>query len=130
MSTPSPVTDPGAPAPGPVRRAAGAARTLAADDVRAWLRLDDGRDVELVVDVAAATTAYVDALPVAGLDPDPWPEPVYLAATMLAARWYRRRNSPAGVDQVTDAGAVYVTREDPDVARLLQFGRFAPPRIG
>ena len=50
MSTPSPVTDPGAPAPGPVRRAAGAARTLAADDVRAWLRLDDGRDVELVVD--------------------------------------------------------------------------------
>ena len=35
-----------------------------------------------------------------------------------------------GDDQVTDAGAVYVTREDPDVARLLQFGRFAPPRIG
>ena len=42
-----------------------------------------------------------------------------LGALMLAARLVRRRNSPEGVQAVTELGPVYVSRNDPDVALLL-----------
>ena len=53
-----------------------------------------------------------------------------LGATMLAARLYRRRNSPEGVATFTAEGAVYVQRNDPDVALLLGIGSYAPPVVG
>ena len=53
-----------------------------------------------------------------------------LAATMLAARLYRRRNSPDGVQAMTDAGAWYVARTDPDVARLLRIDQYISPQVG
>jgi hypothetical protein len=53
-----------------------------------------------------------------------------LGATMLAARLYRRRNSPEGVATFTADGAVYVQRNDPDVAMLLGIGAYAPPVVG
>jgi len=53
-----------------------------------------------------------------------------LGATMLAARLYRRRNSPEGVATFTADGAMYVQRNDPDVALLLGIGSYAPPMVG
>jgi hypothetical protein len=49
---------------------------------------------------------------------------------MLAARLYRRRNSPEGVATFTADGAVYVQRNDPDVGMLLGIGSWAPPVVG
>lgn len=51
-------------------------------------------------------------------------------ATMLAARLYRRRNTPDGVTAFSDAGPVYVQRNDPDVAQLLNLGAYAKPAVG
>ena len=46
-------------------------------------------------------------------------------ATMLAARVYRRRNSPNGVEGYGSdlQGAVYTRATDPDVAQMLELGR-------
>jgi hypothetical protein len=103
-------------------------------DVKAWLKIDpsDTTDDEILVPICDATMAYVAALPyVAGLDPAlDWPADVRLGTTMLAAKLYRRRLSPSGIDAVTDAGAVYVARADPDVARLLHLDSQAYPRVG
>jgi len=49
---------------------------------------------------------------------------------MLAARMYRRRNSPSGVEAITDAGTSFVARYDSDISRLLRLDGFAQPRIG
>lgn len=51
-------------------------------------------------------------------------------ATMLAARWYRRRNSPEGVATMGQETPVYVQRNDPDLAQLLGIGAYAPPVVG
>jgi hypothetical protein len=53
-----------------------------------------------------------------------------LGAAMLAARLYRRRNSPEGVATFTAEGAVYVQRNDPDIGMLLGIGAYAPPVVG
>jgi hypothetical protein len=55
---------------------------------------------------------------------------VELGGILLAARLYRRRNSPEGVATFTADGAVYVQRNDPDVAMLLGIGAYAPPVVG
>lgn len=59
-----------------------------------------------------------------------WPDDVTLGATMLAARLWRRRNSPEGVATFGADGALYVSRTDPDIAQLLQLGQYAPPVVG
>lgn len=59
-----------------------------------------------------------------------WRNEHRLGALMLAARLYRRRNSPEGVASFTAEGAVYVQRNDPDVAMLLGLGAYAPPVVG
>lgn len=53
-------------------------------------------------------------------------------ATMLAARVYRRRNSPNGVEDFGSdlQGAIYTRSSDPDVAQLLELGRYERPAIG
>lgn len=60
----------------------------------------------------------------------PWPGQVPLGATMLAARLSRRWNSPDGVAAFGDQGPVYVQRNDPDIAQLLQLGDYAKPGVG
>lgn len=103
-----------------------------AADVKSWLRLgDDTTDDDLVDDVVAATNAWVAQLPtVTELDdPGVWPDDVHQGAVMLAARLYRRRNSPSGVEPFTD-GAVYLPRRDGDVDALLHVGFYAVPRVG
>lgn len=108
-------------------------------DVKLWLNLSDDVDDQLVDACVAAANAFVASIPY--LNPptvtppiDPPVEPVVdpqtaQGATMLAARLYRRRNSPGGVEAYTDA-AVYVARTDPDVALLLKLGPNKPPQVG
>lgn len=51
------------------------------------------------------------------------------AGVMLAARIYRRRNSPAGVESFGELGPVYVSRYDPDLAMLLGLGTYRRPEV-
>jgi len=104
---------------------------ITADDVRTWLKLEAGSSDDAVIDQAvAATNAWVSTVPyVANPHPDQappgedgWPADVKLAAVMLAARWYRRRNTPSGVESFTD-NVVYLPRRDGDVDLLLHLTR-------
>jgi hypothetical protein len=82
-----------------------------------------------------AVNAWVRCLPVASdaltYGPPPRPGPIrHHGAVMLATRLWRRKDSPSGVETFTDQGAIYVSRNDPDVARLLKLGTFAGPGVG
>lgn len=59
-----------------------------------------------------------------------WPAYWKQGAKMLAQRVYRRRDSPAGVEAMGELGPVYVSRNDPDLAQLLELGRYAKPVVG
>lgn len=113
---------------------------LSQDDVRAWLRLndvDDG-DGDLITRVCAMTEPYVERC-----RPEWWTAPptstsapvyapdaeTYQGGVMHAAREYRRRNSPAGVEAFGDAGTSFVSRYDPDIEKALQTGAYARPVI-
>lgn len=63
-------------------------------------------------------------------DREVWPEYWHQGAKMLAQRVYRRRDSPAGVEAMGELGPVYVSRNDPDLAQLLELGRYAKPVVG
>lgn len=92
---------------------------------------DDQDDTELQVVVDAANELVRD-LPIsqpAPAEDGEWPSRVVLGATMLAVRWWQRRNTPTG-DTVGDFGVAYVRRTDPDIAQLLQMGIYAPPVFG
>lgn len=96
--------------------------------VKTWLRLTDPADDDLIDQVVAGTNAWVKAsVPLVANTPDaPWTDDVTLGATMLAARWYRRRNTPAGIEASTD-NVVYLPRRDGDVDTLLHLNR---PALG
>lgn len=118
----------GLPATGPV--------TLAAVKTElGYTSVDAARDARLQTRVDAVN-AWVRSMPVAsdaltyGTPPPAWPPYVTLGALMLTTRLWRRKDSPSGVEAFTDAGAVYVSRTDPDVAQLLRIGSFTPPQVG
>lgn len=100
-----------------------------------YATVDAPRDARLQLRVDAVN-AFVRSLPVAsdaltyGVTPPAWPPYVSLGATMLTTRLWRRKDSPSGVETFTDQGAVYVSRNDPDVAQLLKLGNYSPPRVG
>lgn len=98
--------------------------------VREYLRLPDGDATVALTELVDAVTALVASYHAAPAADDEWPPNLQLGATMLAARLYRRRNSPAGVEALGELGPVYVSRNDPDLAQLLKIGRYAPPRVG
>ena len=93
--------------------------------VKAYLSLGDGADDPEIDDVCAAVNVYVRRTEKARLygltDPAPaaWPADLTQGATMLAARLHRRRNSPNGVEAFAVGGPVYVRRNDPDIAMML-----------
>lgn len=60
---------------------------------------------------------------------DPDPETLQ-GAVMFAARAFRRRSSPTGVQSFGDAGVSYVARWDADIDRALRVGAFTPPAVG
>jgi hypothetical protein len=119
-------------------------------DVKAYLRLaaGDAADDDLLTRCAAAVEPQVArARPdcVVYHDPDepnpPDPPPpgwpivytpdaeVYQAAVALAARLYRRRNSPGGVETFGES-ITYVSRYDPEIGRALRTGLWALPGVG
>lgn len=85
-------------------------------------------DLVVLDETVAAVNALVRGLQVAlVVNGESWPANVTRGANMLAARLYRRRNSPTGVEAVSDVGPVYVRRNDPDIATLLKLNR---PAVG
>lgn len=59
-----------------------------------------------------------------------WAAHHHLGATMLAARLYRRKDSPGGLAEFGTEGAAYVAGNWPDVAMLLGLGGYAVGRPG
>ena len=89
----------------------------------AWIKLPGGAD-EAMRACAQAAVSFVGSLPSGRA---PWTDTVALGATMLTARLYRRRNSPAGIEALTDLGTSYVSRYDSDIARMLRIDAFMGP---
>jgi hypothetical protein len=134
-----PTTPVSTPTPAGVRVSAWVAvwpnvRPITPADVKAWLKIDpdDTDDDAILSDICVAVMVWVADLPyVAEQDPEyDWPATVHQGAIQLAARWYRRRLSPSGIDAITDAGAVYVARSDPEISQLLHLDNWAYPRVG
>lgn len=97
-------------------------------DVISWLGIT--QNLEALDEIVPAVNSFVDALPqidrdAAGL----WKSTTRLAAIMLAARWYRRQNSPGGLT-ANDQGVTYVSRYDSDIARMLHIDGFEKPDVG
>lgn len=98
---------------------------VTAAEVETYLGLPATADAQVVEQAVASANAYVGRLPwlVDQLEaPD-----VHDGTVKLAARLYRRRNTPSGIEAFGDAGAAYVARGDPEVRMLL---RLATPRVG
>lgn len=55
---------------------------------------------------------------------------VVQGTTQLAARLFRRKDTPDGVAQFGTDSPLYVARTDPDVSLLLQLGPNAKPAVG
>lgn len=119
-------------APAPVWLSPGAVGT--------WLRLPVGQDDDLLAMCSAAVEPQVQRA-----RPDQWvydtaeppAPPVYTpdgevmqAAIMLAARLYRRRNSPGGVESFAESIVYISSRLDPEIAKALHQGQFAYPGVG
>ncbi|MFC4127388.1 head-tail connector protein [Nocardia rhizosphaerae] len=98
--------------------------------VKAHLRVTDTTDDDLIAGAVAAVNALVwrwfgtDEIAASG-----WPVDQAQGAVMLAARVYRRRNSPSGVEALGELGPVYVSRNDPDIAALLGLGAYERPTV-
>jgi hypothetical protein len=104
-------------------------------DVKAWLRLaeQDVEDDDLLTRVCAMAEPYVQRCrpefystavpPVYTPDAE-----AYQGGVMYAAREYRRRNSPAGIETFGETTS-FVTRYDTDIERALHTGAWAPPVI-
>lgn len=82
-----------------------------------------------------AVVAYVPTIP--GLaefwDESPEfvpPADVILGAVMLASRYRARRGSVLGTTGYPEFGSGLIMRSDPDIARLLRLGSFAPFGFG
>lgn len=96
------------------------------------LALTDGADDTFIDAVVAAVNVKVRRWPVSAhaVGLDAWPADIVEGATMLAARLYRRRNSASGVEAFGAEGILYVRRNDPDIAMLLELGEYTPPAVG
>lgn len=78
--------------------------------------------------ISADAVSWTD--PDGTVHPAAWPDRIVQGATMLAARLFRRKGSPAGVEAFGSLGAAYVMRTDPDIAMLLKLGSHARPQVG
>lgn len=93
--------------------------------VKTYLSLNDNTEDARVAQVVGAVNVFLRKTEAArrwGLtDPAPltWPADFVQGGVMLAARLFRRKNSPNGVEAFAVGGPVYVRRNDPDVAMLL-----------
>ena len=99
-----------------------------------WAKLNTNSgnyDHACLKECAEAVVALLESLPTVPVDASgETPARVRLAAMMLTARLYRRRNSLTGIETIADLGTSYVARYDPDIARMLRIDAFTPPQIG
>lgn len=102
------------------------AAIVSTDEVLHAMQLGE-RERPEVDDVVAAVNALI--VRYKG-DRDSWPAYWSHGAKMLAMRIYRRRDSPGGVEALGELGPVYVSRNDPDLAQLLEIGRYSKPVVG
>lgn len=111
----------GLPAAGPA--------TLAG--VKAMLSITTDAQDDVVEPFVNAANVYVRQLRSAraAIGAAEWPADIVAGAELLAARLYKRKGNATGVDVIADV-AVYVSRNDPDVAMLLKLGSYAPPAVG
>ena len=105
-----------------------AAGLATAPAVQAWLgpMAEDREVLDSTVDAVNALIVRWRGAPPA----DGYPPSVTRGLVMLAARLIRRRNSPAGVEASGDLGPLYVQRNDPDIAMLLELGSYTRPAVG
>lgn len=123
------MTDPSAQ-PGPTRVVAPAGPAVP-ELVAGWLTgVDTATPNQTQVDTTAAVNAVVRRFLAVPADGEAWDSDKVVGAVMLAGRIYSRRNSPAGVATFGAEGAVYVQRNDPDVAMLLGLGPYSPLAVG
>lgn len=110
----------------------GGPTTLAKVRVQLSMTDADTRQDELLEDIVAAVNSEIRTWRIAAdaVDLDDWPPRIVQGATMLAARLFRRKGSPAGVESFGSLGAAYVMRTDPDIAMLLKLGSFTRPQVG
>jgi hypothetical protein len=110
----------------------GGPTTLAAVKVQLGIAADDDRDdarlTPLVAAVNGSIRGWAVSAPIVG--EDTWPDRIVSGASMLTARLFRRKNSPAGVEAFGAQGTAYVMRNDPDIAMLLRLGAWAGPGVG
>lgn len=101
--------------------------------VRQYLALPEDGPAEDTTYLEATVAAVVSRVE-SWLDPLPagaeWPNHVRHGATMLAARVWKRRGTPSGVEATGEFGAFYVQRTDPDIAMLLGLGNHLAPKVG
>ncbi len=108
------------------------------DAVKSDLRLSDTTDDTILTRIVTGVNRKVRRWPIAAYASAPdtvpadrtWPEDILQGAVMLCGRLYRRRNSPAGFESFGVDGAVYVQRNDPDIAQMLEIGSWMPPAVG
>lgn len=104
---------------------------LTVADLGSWLGRveEDDENLQLAL---AYVNGLLDELPdVPRTDTGELKPHARAAAVMLVSRIYRRRNSAAGVETVGDmGGALYVSRYDPDIARVLGVDGYQRPRVG
>jgi hypothetical protein len=101
---------------------------------RALSRPVDESDPE-VVDAVAAVCSLVPTwlAPRGDLGDDglrDWAAHQRYGAALLAARLYRRKDSPGGMGGFGDTGPGYVQSNWPDIAMLLGLGAYAVGRVG
>ena len=106
---------------------------IATAEVMKWggLQSLDTEETAALALVVDAVNVYVEALPSIDRDLalDQWAGTTRLGAIMLAARIYRRKNSPGGIESVGDT-MTFVSRYDSDISRLLNIDSFRKPSIG
>lgn len=98
--------------------------------VKAYLGLTDPDDDAAITTVIAAVVALVTRWRPLPAGTTEYSADVAQGAVMLAARIWRRRNSPSGVESFADLTPIYVSRSDPDIALLLGIGAYATPKVG
>lgn len=112
------------------------AEQLTVTDVGKWMgKKNDGAGDPHLPIVVRAVNALVDSMPDKPMidtadGGQEWAETTWFGALMLAARLDNRRNSPNGVEALSEGGATYVARYDPDIARMLNLDSLQTPRVG
>lgn len=107
-----------------------AATLTTAAAVERYLGLGPERDAAALAEVVAAVNDLVSHWLGLNETDDPVAERISFGAMMLAARVYRRRNSPSGVEALGEMGPVYVSRNDPDLTMMLGLGNYRSPVVG